>query len=100
MSYEFRNAVLKGYAHETAFNSTAGFGARFEPRDCWMDGFTDSSGDTSQTHAGDSETCMTNILERLNSEYAFEDYLDSIGPAENFDEMVCTQKNNVWRQGV
>ena len=99
MSFQFRNAILKGYSDETAFNSTAGFGARFEPRDCWMDGFTDSSGNTSRTHAGDSETCMTNILDRLNSEYAFEDYLDSIGPAENFDEMVCTQKNNVWRQG-
>ena len=99
MSYEFRNAVLKGYAHADAFGSKAGFGARFEPRDCWMDGFTDSSGNETRSHTGDSETCMTNILQRLESEYSFEDYLDSIGPSENFDEMVCTQKNNVWRQG-
>ena len=28
-----------------------------------------------------------------------QDYLDSIGPAENYDEMICTQKQNVWRQG-
>ena len=67
MSYEFRNAVLKGYAHADAFGSKAGFGARFEPRDCWMDGFTDSSGNETRSHTGDSETCMTNILERLES---------------------------------
>ena len=99
LSAEFQNAVIKGYASPDAFGSKAGFGARFEPRDCWMDAFTDSTGNTSISHAGDSETCMTNVLERLSSEYSFEDYLDSIGPAENFDEMVCTQKNNVWRQG-
>ena len=99
MSYEFRNAILKGYAHNDSFGSKAAFGARFEPRDCWMDGFVDSTGNISRTHAGDSETCMTNILDHMSSEYSFEDYLDSIGPADNFDEMVCAQKNNVWRQG-
>ena len=99
MSKEFKEAVLKGYAHADSFGSKAAFGARFEPRDCWMDGFTDSSGNVTRTHAGDSETCMTNILDRLSSEYSFEDYLDSIGPAENYDEMICTQKQNVWRQG-
>jgi len=100
MSAEFEKAILKGYAHADAFGSLAGFGARFEPRDCWMDGFTDSSGASARTHAGDSETCMTSILDRLASEYSFEDYLDSIGSASNFDEMVCGQKNNVWRQGT
>ena len=99
MSNEFKEAVLKGYAHNDSYGSKAAFGARFEPRDCWMDGFADSTGNISKTHDGDSETCMTNILEHLSSEYSFEDYLDSIGVAEDLDEMVCTQKNNVWRQG-
>lgn len=99
LSPEFEQAILHGYAHASAFGNVSSFGARFEPRDCWMDGFTDSSGSVVRTHSGDSETCMTNILDRLASEYSFEDYLDSIGSAANFDEMVCTQKNNVWRQG-
>ena len=99
MSKEFKEAVLKGYAHNDSFGSKAAFGARFEPRDCWMDGFTDSTGNISRTHTGDSETCMTNILERLAGEYTFEDYLDSIGPSDKYDEMICTQKQNVWRQG-
>lgn len=100
ISEKFQNAILKGYTDSSSFGSKAAFGARFEPRDCWMDGFTDASGSTAKTHAGDSESCMTNILDRLSSEYSFEDYLDSIGSSENFDEMVCTQKNNVWRQGT
>ena len=100
MSWEFRNAVLKGYSHADAFGNLSNFGARFEPRDCFLDGFTDTTGSTAKTHAGDSENCMTNVLGHLTSASSFEDYLNNIGGSEDYDEEICVQKNNIWRQGA
>jgi len=100
MSYEFRNAILHGYAHESAFGNLSTFGSRFEPRDCFLDGYHDTTGNTSKAHSGDSENCMTNVLGHLVDENSFEDYLNNIGGASNYDEEICVQKNNIWREGV
>ena len=100
MSWEFRNAILKGYTHADAYGNLSNFGSRFEPRDCFLDGYTDTTGSTAKTHVGDSETCMSNVLKHLTSSTSFEDYLNEIGGSEDFDEEICVQKNNIWRQGA
>ena len=96
-SKKFENTFLKGYKDPTAFGTLAALGTAFTPQKCFLDGFTDTSGATAKAHAGDSETCMTDILSRLEDEQSFEDYLSDIGTAEDLDKMICTQKNNLWR---
>tara|TARA_B100000519_G_scaffold202510_1_gene221114 strand:- start:1318 stop:4029 length:2712 start_codon:yes stop_codon:yes gene_type:complete len=100
MSWEFRNAILKGYTHADAFGNLSNFGSRFEPRDCFLDGYTDTTGATAKVHADDSESCMSNVLSHLASATSFEDYLNDIGGADDFDSEVCVQKNNIWRVGA
>ena len=43
---------------------------------------------------------MSNVLGHLLDENSFEDYLNGIGGASNYDEEVCVQKNNIWREGL
>jgi hypothetical protein len=100
MSFQFRNAVLKGYTHADAYSNLSTFGSRFEPRDCFLDHYTDTNGTTVKNHATDTESCMTNVLSHLASETSFEEYLNSIGGSDDFDNAVCVQKNNIWRQGA
>jgi hypothetical protein len=51
-----------------------------------------------RTHSNDSEDCMTNVLSHLTSSTSFQTYMDAIGGSVNFEEEVCVQKNNLWRE--
>lgn len=51
-----------------------------------------------RTHSNDSEDCMTNVLDHLKSATSFQNYMDNIGGSVNFEEEVCVQKNNLWRE--
>ena len=51
-----------------------------------------------RTHSNDSEDCMTNVLDHLSSSTSFQTYMDEIGGSVNFEEEVCVQKNNLWRE--
>ncbi|MAD23095.1 MAG: hypothetical protein CMO44_02850 [Verrucomicrobiales bacterium] len=51
-----------------------------------------------RTHSNDSEDCMTNVLDHLKSASSFQTYMDNIGGSVNFEEEVCVQKNNLWRE--
>ena len=51
-----------------------------------------------RTHPNDSEDCMTNVLDHLKSSSSFQTYMDQIGGSVNFEEEVCVQKNNLWRE--
>ena len=43
---------------------------------------------------------MTNVLDHLSSSTSFQTYMDEIGGSVNFEEEVCVQKNNLWREKV
>ena len=51
-----------------------------------------------RTHSNDSEDCMSNVLSHLSSATSFQTYMDNIGGSVNFEEEVCVQKNNLWRE--
>ncbi|MAD24781.1 MAG: hypothetical protein CMO44_11495 [Verrucomicrobiales bacterium] len=51
-----------------------------------------------RTHSNDSEDCMTNVVDHLKSATSFQTYMDNIGGSVNFEEEVCVQKNNLWRE--
>ena len=51
-----------------------------------------------RVHDNDSENCMTSVAGHLSSATSFQTYMDNIGGSVNFEEEVCVQKNNLWRE--